>query len=253
MVRSVLIAFTLAFYCCATASAGLILTGTSYEQNFDSVVLPDNWTVRTGASETVLGNTQVLNVDSPTWASGTARFFSSASVTGRTSGTSTTDQNAATDRALSVRQGSAFGDPGAAFVLEIENTLGFQDFSVSLNAEMQDVEDRTTTWRVDFGTGTSPSTFTSIGNIDLGTEFGETSNLLSFGTQLDNLSGPVWIRVVTVTAAAGSGFRDTFGIDDFRLDFSITAVPEPSSMLLLGLAGFSVGVGRRWRRKKMVV
>lgn len=39
----------------------------------------------------------------------------------------------------------------------------------------------------------------------------------------------------------------------FELNATLTAVPEPSSMLLLGLAGVTVGVGRRWRQKRMMV
>ena len=235
----------------ATSNAGLILTGTSYEQNFNSLVLPDNWTVRTGASATALGSVQSLSA-TRTWGNTGGRFFSSASVTGQVSNADSATQDAAADRALSVRQTGAF-DPGAAFVLELENTMGFESFSVGFNAEMQSVQPRTTTWRVDFGTGASPSAFTSIGTVSLGTEFGETANTFSFGSQLDNLSGPVWIRIATVTESTGSDARDTFGIDDFQLSYSVTAVPEPSSLLLLGLAGVSVGVGRRWRRKKLVV
>jgi len=43
-------------------------------------------------------------------------------------------------------------------------------------------------------------------------------------------------------------------LDDIRFDVStLTAVPEPSSVLLLGLASVSVGIGRRWRQKRIAV
>lgn len=232
--------------------AGLVLTGTSYTENFNNSAsgLPANWTVRTGATATSLGTSVALG--SGSWVTQTGQFFSSASVTGLAEGTSSAVQAAASDRALSVRQTGTFGDPGAAFVLELSDTTGFKDFSVALNAELQSNQGRTTTWQVDYGVGASPTSFTSIGNLNLGTVFGETSNSLSFGSALDNVSSPVWIRIATLSAATGSNNRDTFGIDDFNLSFSVTAVPEPSSIAMLGLpACFSgVGVGRSWVRRR---
>jgi trimeric autotransporter adhesin len=228
-------------------SAGLVLTGTSHTENFNGG-LPANWSVRTGATASVLGTPVALGIG--TWGLQTGQFFSSASVTGLAENTTTAAQGIAVDRALSIRQTGTFGDPGAAFVLEIENTTGFENFSLSLNAELQSNQPRTTTWQVDYGSGANPNVFTSIGNLNLGTTFGETANKLSFGNLLDNIAGPVWIRVATLTTASGTGVRDTFGIDDFNLNYSITAVPEPSSIALASLAG-SFAWGMAYRRRML--
>ncbi|MCU0717443.1 MAG: PEP-CTERM sorting domain-containing protein [Pirellula sp.] len=48
-------------------------------------------------------------------------------------------------------------------------------------------------------------------------------------------------------ASGGTGNNDsrhTFAIDDLR----ITAVPEPSSVALLGIAGLGFGLARHFRR-----
>jgi hypothetical protein len=247
MLRSAMLGVLVACFSAANCWAGLILTGTVYSEDFNGG-LPSNWTVRTGATATVLGTSVALG--SGTWGTATGQFFSSASAKLLLSNTSAVTQNAATDRALSVRQTGGFGDPGAAFVLEIENTNGFNSFSMSLNAELQSDQERTTTWRIDYGFGASPALFTSIGNVNLGTTFGVTANALSFGSALDNRAGPVWIRIATLSNSSGQNSRDTFAIDDISLNYSITAVPEPSSMALLGLAG-CVGLAASYGRRKL--
>lgn len=45
---------------------------------------------------------------------------------------------------------------------------------------------------------------------------------MDFGSALDGQTGPVWIRVVTVTGSTGSGNRATSGIDDFSLTYSVS-------------------------------
>ena len=55
---------------------------------------------------------------------------------------------------------------------------------------------------------------------------------VDFGNQLDNLTGPVWIRVVTLTASGTSstgagGNRPTSAIDDFALSWNTTAPNAP--------------------------
>ena len=69
---------------------------------------------------------------------------------------------------------------------------------------------------------------------------------MNFGTALDNISQPVWIRIATLVATAntlgGNGTRTTSAIDDFKLTWSgTTAVnnvsAQPSlSLNVLGMA-----------------
>ena len=74
---------------------------------------------------------------------------------------SASTQNAAADRALSVRQTAALGDPGAAFVAQIANTTGYQSFSLAFQLQSLDASSqRATTWRVDYGFGATPTLFT---------------------------------------------------------------------------------------------
>src|SRR5262249_39187372 len=134
-------------------------------------------------------------------------------------------QNAATNRAVGVRQSGAFGDPGAAFVLQLTNTAGLSNLQFTLDFQMLSVQPRSTTWSVDYGLGATPSTFTTVGITftDPGV-FGNTNLAFNFGTALDNQNQNVWIRVVALSASTGSGSRDTFGIDNFKLSWSGTPV-----------------------------
>ena len=122
-----------------------------------------------------------------------------------------------TNRALGVKQTSATGyDPGAAFVFEINNTSG--KTNLALNFLLQSLDDgigRTTTWQVDYAIGDNPTTFipvtTSPSIITTGPTFSSTPVTVNFGNALDNQSGKVWIRIVTLSATTGSGSRASTG------------------------------------------
>ena len=59
---------------------------------------------------------------------------------------------------------------------------------------------------------------------------------ISFGNALDNQAQPIWIRVVALDLSTGSGSRDTFGIDNFRLNYqaSSNVAPIPLGIELIG-------------------
>jgi hypothetical protein len=59
---------------------------------------------------------------------------------------------------------------------------------------------------------------------------------ISFGNALDNQALPVWIRIVALDLSTGSGSRDTFGIDNFRLNYqaSGSVAPIPLGIQLIG-------------------
>jgi hypothetical protein len=145
-------------------------------------------------------------------------------------------QSGFTNRCLGVRQTSGFGDPGAAFVLQLHNTAGFSDFRLTLDLNMLSVQGRSTLWTVDYGIGASPQAFVPVdAHSDPGT-FGTTVKTVEFGNALDNLSEPVWIRIVAHGISTGSGSRDTFGIDNVLLTFGSDAVAAIPPRLEIGIS-----------------
>ncbi len=227
----------------ASAQSQLALSGTSYTQNFNNLAggLPTGWHVFNFATATSLGtiydtSSKLFLVPSATtaWKSTAGGFKNFASANNTTMfytlGADTTAQKAATDRALGVRQvgytSATFpgSDSGAAFGLLIANTTGLTNFAMTFKLQSLDsaTGPRKTTWRVDYGTGTSPSTFTMVGSTDT---TGTSSYLnktvsVSFGNALNNLTGPVWIRIAAISASTGSGNRTSSAIDDVNLTWS---------------------------------
>ena len=54
---------------------------------------------------------------------------------------------------------------------------------------------------------------------------------INLGTALDNRNLNVWIRVVALNASMGnSGSRDTFGIDNFSLSWTMSSATSPSTI-----------------------
>jgi hypothetical protein len=225
------------------ASAQVSLSGTSYTQTFDNLSsgLPTGWAVYTKATSTSLGtdwsNTaQFLSV--PTrwnFTGGNFRNVASADGFSATNIPDTTAQQAATDRALGLRQvgntSATFpgSDSGAAFVLKIANTNGLTNFQMTFKLQSLDTSSpRVTTWLVDYGTGATPSSFTpatATGTLTTGNKtFSNNTITVNFGSALNNLTGPVWIRIATLTGTTGSGNRTTSAIDDVNLTWSGAAV-----------------------------
>lgn len=233
-------------------NAALSLSGTSYSQSFDSIGsgLPAGWSVNTGASDSSLGVAGATYTATPgtstSWGNISGAFKNVASA-GLGSGAAVADQTAAADRALGVRQTGTFGDPGAAFTLELENTAGLNGFSLSIDMQMLSVQGRSTTWSVQYGLGTAPTSFTTLGTYSDPGVFGSAtvtydSTALS---GINNQSGEVWFRVVALSAATGADNRDTFAIDDFSLSY----VPEPTTWALIAFGTMfgAAQLGRLYR------
>ncbi len=228
------------------ANAQLSLTGTSYTQNFDGIGtgLPTGWSVYTGATASVAGTigTYYSSVNSGIFADtiscgGPAvvvndGFKNYPSANTVTKSATCAQQKTITDRALGVRQKSGTSpayDPGSAFVLKIANTTGRINFGGSLKLQSLDTTSpRTTTWGMDYGIGTTPTAFTAIaptGTLTTGgLSFANNTVNFSFGSALDNNSGNVWIRIVTLASSTGSGNRASTAIDDFNLTWTNTGV-----------------------------
>ena len=151
-----------------------------------------------------------------------------ASFTGIASTSDAAVQGAHPNRALGVRQTSATGyDPGAAYILLLENTTGKSNFQLSFLLQSLDATPggRTTAWSVDYGIGDTPTSFTTVTTspstltTNLGT-FGSTPVTINFGNSLNNLSQKVWIRIVTLAATTGSGNRPSTAIDDLQISWN---------------------------------
>lgn len=215
------------------------LNGTPYEQNFDGIGsgLPLGWLIYTGATSSSLGNSATWTQATATWGETNGRFKNfAANDSGLASNALDGVQNSATDRALGIRQTGGFGDPGASFVLTLNNTTGFQNFGLSFKAQMLSVQTRSTNWTVDYRVGNSGN-FNVLGTYSDPNAFGSsTLNFSNFGTDINNQSNQVQIRISALLASTGSYNRDSFGIDDFQLTYSSVPVNNPPVVTLPGTA-----------------
>lgn len=231
-------------------AAIVTLTGTSYVQSFDSLgtgtgtaILPAGWDVRTAATGTSLGATGAAVVKQ-TWADNAKGFLNVASATLLSSTSTTAVQGGSTNRALGVRLADDFGEPGAAFSFQFDSR-GLSLQSGSLSMMMLDVEGRSSTWSIQYGLGTSPTSFGTIGT--WGDPGGWGTTLFAFdAASLAAMSyrESVWLRVVTLGGSTGTGSRDTIAIDDVRISF----VPEPGPGILLATGLPATGMAVLLRR-----
>jgi hypothetical protein len=217
-----------------SAGAQVTLTGTNYRQNFDGIGggLPGEWLIYTNAKSTQLGTPLTFNSMPTNWAKSSFGFGNYAStINGGTNllGTEApANQYVFTNRALGLRTTSA-ADPGAAFVLKIDNTGGRGNFTLDLDFLLLSVQNRTNVWTVDYGLGSNPDNFVAVGSWTAlgngnGGAFGATHKMFSFGNALDNQPGPVFIRIVNLSSSGSSSgtgtYRPTVGIDNFSLNFT---------------------------------
>lgn len=238
-----------------TTHSQITLSGTSYSENFDNVAtgLPTGFAVYTGATASALGTAQTFLTTATSWNTATGQYRNSASFDGLISSSSAAAQAASADRVIGLRQSAGFGDIGAAFAMQLANTTGFSNFSLSFNIQSLDIASpRVTTWVVDYGIGTSPSSFTAMATTPAtittgGSTFTNSNVTVSFGSALDNINQPVWIRIVTLTATTGSGTRPTTGIDDLVLNYTngigCTTPSQASSATITNITsnGFDIG------------
>lgn len=240
MIKSLRIVFLgLAFFGLTLTLQAQVVLGTSpYTQTFDGIgtALPAGWTVRTGASSTVLGTTATYtNAPGTTtaWTNTGGGFKNFASADGLTSSTPTATQTSASDRSLGVRQVTA-SDVGAAFVMQLSSTSGYENFSMTFELQSLDAgtAPRVATWTIDYGVGAAPTVFTPVTTSPTtlttgGNTFTSTPVTVNFGTSLDDNSNNIWIRIVILNATTGSGNRPSTGIDDVSLTYSaITSPPN---------------------------
>ncbi|MCC3160297.1 choice-of-anchor J domain-containing protein [Hymenobacter sp. 15J16-1T3B] len=232
----------------AQAQTPVTLASTPYTENFDNLAtgLPAGFGVYTGATATAPGTAATFAPAKAAWNATAGGFKNVASATGLTATSSAADQDASTNRALALRQTGSLGDPGGAFVFQAANTTGKTDFSLSFKLQSLDNSvGRTVNWTVDYATGATPTAFTPLasGTGSTTPTFGSNTVTASFGTALDNQTGPVWIRIVALTASTGSGSRPTSAIDDFSLSWqgNPNAPTLTTSVSTLAFASQNIG------------
>ncbi|WP_316795655.1 lamin tail domain-containing protein [Pedobacter agri] len=215
--------------------AQVTLTTSPYLESFNGIGtgLPNGFSIRLSANATNLGTAATLTTAPTVWNNATGAFKNFASATGLSAASTTADQNAASNRSLGVRQTGAIGDPGAAFVFQIANTTGKS--ALKLNFDLQSLDNsspRTATWIIDYGFGATPTAFTpatASGTLTTGgSSFSSNAISVDFGAALDNNAGPIWIRIITLSATSGSGNRPSSAIDNFSLSFTSGAAVVPT-------------------------
>ena len=226
---------------CPTAGGGgtINLGATSpVTMNFDALGtagLPSGVYVKQDAAAGVLGNEATVYNGSFTnqtaWNQSSLGFKNYASATGLASNANTTAQNSSTNRALGVRQtgtANAGGDPGAAFAFQLANTTGKTNLQMEFLLQSLDgvsPAGRTTTWKVDYGIGDDPTSFTTVTTnpATLTTAFGtfaSTPVTVNFGNALNNINQRIWIRIVALTPTTGGGNRASTAIDDVKFSWN---------------------------------
>jgi hypothetical protein len=139
------------------------------------------------------------------------------------------------NRALGIRQIGAFGDPGAAFVIKLQDTSLYDNFRLSFDwMNLDPTSPRQTTWLVQYGIADTevgvPAAFQTFAGGTLKNNPGSfhwnrVTLPLGNGT-INNIASPggapaVWLRIVTLSPSSGSGNRETFAIDNFGLSWSV--------------------------------
>lgn len=229
--------------------------GGSYSQTFDGIstglgsfTTAVGWGVRVSASASFLGTIATFTTAATPW--GASSFANMASSEGLAFNANTGTQAGSTDRVLGIKLAGGTPNPGAAFTVQITDTLGFQNFNLSLKAQTLEANGQATEWTVRAALGSNPTSFTALGTVTPAGFGSQTVNLnlpTLFGSEVNNQAQNLWIQMVARRAAPGSGPIDVTGIDDFSLTYS--AVPEPQTYALLtglGLVGF--GLWRHSRR-----
>lgn len=214
-----------------STGAQVALTGAGYTQNFNSIGkgLPPGWSVRTNATATDLGTPVNFNTNAVSWGSSAGQFCNTAGPTNNllalaVGNESASLQSAFTNRCLSIRQTAAFGDPGAAFVLQIANTSGFRKLAFSVDLDTLSPQAHSTVWTVDYAIGDLPASFAPLGTSSDPGVFGTINQSYSLGADANDQSQNVWIRITALSPSTGTtGNRDTFGIDNFVLSYEVSS------------------------------
>jgi len=237
----------------SNASAQLTLTGTSYAESFDSVgtQIPTGWSVTTSATASTLGTAATFDTTVLAWSSTSTGGFRNIASANIAFTSNTSSQSGDTNRALGWRPTSP-AERNGAVTLQLTNTTGFQNFSLSFDLFTANDVSGAQTYVVEYRVGNTGS-FTQIGSTyTTPTTGASTFNSVSYSfistdlAAINDQNSAVFLRI-RGTASSGSGNLDTIGLDNFSLSYS--AVPEPSTYAALaGLAALGLVAYRRKTR-----
>lgn len=233
------ILFAICCFVISNSHAQVHLSGSVYAQNFDALSsgLPVGWGVDTNAKTASPGGSALAGFvavpgTGTRWGNTSGGFKNVASANGFANfaaGTSAL-QLAATDRALGVKQTGTFGDAGASFTFKIDHTFRLSDFEMDFKLQSLDSSNgsKLTTWLVQYAVGAIPGAFTTVSTGVMttgGNTFSNTLYNIAFGSAINDKRDIVWIRIVTLSTATGTGSRATTAIDDVELRWSGIADP----------------------------
>ncbi|NJM00745.1 MAG: hypothetical protein HC924_19150 [Synechococcaceae cyanobacterium SM2_3_2] len=230
----------------ATSAITLNKSGV-YRENFDGLGsgLPEGWSacqitapVGPQANQGLLGDNIAFDPTLQNWAFGGGAATNRASIQGLVEGSSGSQQNASPNRALANRSGNL----GQSFVFKLEETLGFQDFRLSVDAQTNAPRNRIVFWQVEYRVGDTGS-FIDLGLYRAGDAFGSITlnscNLAGFGSDVNNQPAPVFIRFRPV---GGEGLSNQ-GASGFAIDnFQLTYRPIPAGRPLRPLRNLNCAV-----------
>lgn len=180
--------------------------------------LPQGVSVRTGVSATDTGAIGAFTAAKANWNNSSGGFKNFASAATLNALSSATQQAAATNRAVGVRQVTAT-DKGVAFVFLLNNTIGKKKLTLRFQLQSLDAAiNRISTWGVDYAVGETPVSFVPVtanpAVLQTGNgAFTNTTVEVSFPTAVNNRSRRVWIRIASLMATSGGGSRASTGID----------------------------------------
>lgn len=201
---------------------------TAFSTDFNGIGggLPSGLLVVTGARNAFPGTTGTFTSTKTAWSNTGAGFFNvaSATATGLGQGSTSTQQDAATDRALGLLATGTAEQNGIGLTIALGPTTGRTNVTVSLKAQQVGTpvatDPRIATWTIDAGVGTTKlATATPTFQVSRGA-FGSTVVNASFGNALDNLSGNVVIRIAVLALTTGSGNRPFTAFDDLTVSWT---------------------------------